>query len=229
MTNPETNSQSLLESYLLGLKTAAALYSRYGHSVQELGPSGTSRFGTLPVVDQLSILKSLEDHNQLLEASISHEPEFRDRKHSLVWGALKVLGLIPPADAFQHIESNHLVEIYNSNFGQVFRSLNFLLFVSYSIDELMTYHWQELYERTGDTTKEMLAMIDVVRADKHPRTYVRPFSRCVVRERFSPNAICADSDSVIGASLFNSTGEFAGYLNVVEIFHSWSSSKDAPK
>ncbi|RYZ72649.1 MAG: hypothetical protein EOP05_10795 [Proteobacteria bacterium] len=208
--------------YEAELDRATSLYGSCGISVPRVGPLGESRFPNLPLAQQAEILKALEYQNRLLKASLVHEPEFRGRNHSLVWGALKELGLRPPSDAFTHIKDSHLVEIYNVNFGQIFRSLNFLQFVSYSIDELMTYHWHELYERTGSTTDEMLRMIDIVKANKAPTTYVRPFTRCVVREKFSPKAIAADSDSVIGASLFNSSGEFAGYLSVVEIFHSWS-------
>ena len=222
MKSLEARSADFTIQYEAALDRATALYGSCGVSVPRLAPLGESRFPNLPSADQEQILNALEDQNRLLEASLMHEPEFRSRNHSLVWGALKALGLRPPSDAFTHIQDNHLVEIYNTQFSQVFRSLNFMQFVNYSIDELMTYHWNELYERTGSTTAEMLKMVEVVRTNKAPTTYVRPFTRCVVRERFSPSPICVDSDSVIGASLFNSTGEFAGYLSVIEVFHSWS-------
>lgn len=220
---PRTTASEPTAHYQSLLARACELIVSEGVTVEMIRAGCTSRFPTLPPATQIQIIENLEAHNRLLEASLTEvNRSARPPAQSLTWAALKVLGLIPPKDAFSHLEDTHIVEIYSPNFTQIFRSLNFFKFVSYSLDELMTYHFSDLYTRSGTTTEEMMAMTEHVRSDLHPTTYVRPFTRCTLKETFGPAGICVDSDSVIGASLFDQSGKFAGYLSAIEIYHSWT-------
>lgn len=219
--------QHRLDRYQSALAEACGLYRSAGRPVQMFREGSQdceqSRFLKLDEGFQNQILENLISHNRVLEASLTEESKLLRRpNHSLAWSALKILGLTPPPDAFAHLLDTHIIEIYNTSFTQMFRSLNFFSFVSYSLDELMTYHFSDLYMRTGTTTEEMMAMTERVRSDLQPTTYVRPFTRCTVKEIFGQRGICADSDSVIGASLFDSTGKFGGYLSAIEIYTSWT-------
>lgn len=208
--------------YRDALSEACRLFAVKGQNVPAFREGQTSRFPQLEAAAQIQILSGLESHNQLLAASLTEESKsLRPPTHSLAWAALKILGLRPPNDAFSTILDTHIVEIYNTNFTQVFRSLNFFNFVSYSLDDLMTNHFSELYTRTGTTTEEMLALCEAVQRDSQPTTYLRPFSRCLLKETFGPRGICVDSDTVVGASLFDHSGKFAGFLSAIEIYNSW--------
>lgn len=215
-------SEQRFERYQAAINEAGSLFAANGHDVVRFREGRKSLFPSLEAPAQIQILTGLEAQNQLLSASLTEESRsLRAPSHSLAWAALKILGLRPPDDAFATILDTHIVEIYNTNFTQVFRSFNFFNFVSYSLDELMTHHFSDLYTRTGSTTDEMLALTESVRQDLQPTTYLRPFSRCLLKETFGPQGICVDSDTVVGASLFDHSGKFAGFLSAIEIYNSW--------
>jgi hypothetical protein len=66
---------------------------------------------------------------------------------SLLWYVIKELGLRPCSDLFNKIQPNDVIEIYNTDFIQIFRNFAFFSICSYSLEEIFSYEWRELYER----------------------------------------------------------------------------------
>lgn len=119
-------------------------------------------FDQLPLKQQEAILKALsfcqDLYQQILatevirqnELSLSDEIRFCRK-------ALKKLGWKLKDESFFNLirDENDVIEIYNKNYNQVYRSFSFFKYCCYSILDLLTYEWSELYDRPAHVN-EML-------------------------------------------------------------------------
>ena len=120
----------------------------------------------------------------LLEHCSSFEGEgweLRETKR-MVWFTALRLGLRPPSDLLDLIGDEDVVEIHGAE-GQVFRSFSYFNFCSYSLEELESLHFSELYIR--DVFVEQQILNAVQRALTSPEIQVRPLSDHVIQERAS--------------------------------------------
>jgi hypothetical protein len=67
----------------------------------------------------------------------------------LTWSALKILGLRPPLDFFDKIQNEDIVEIYNTDQVQIFRTLRFFELCSYDVASILMIPWYKLYGRSS--------------------------------------------------------------------------------
>lgn len=66
---------------------------------------------------------------------------------ALTWQAIHQLGLRPTSDIFGVIGDESVIEIHSPEGTQLFRNFNFFRYCSYSVEELYSRPWHELYER----------------------------------------------------------------------------------
>lgn len=66
---------------------------------------------------------------------------------SLVWSACKEFGVRPPSDFFSKIGPDSVIEVHSREGVQIFRNFNFYRYCSYSIEELYSQSWNNLYTR----------------------------------------------------------------------------------
>ena len=81
--------------------------------------------------EKKDILSSLQTVVDVYQSAINSGIEISDSR-SLIWHALKKLGLRPSSDLFECIHENDIVEMYNGS-SQIFRSLNFYKLCSLKI------------------------------------------------------------------------------------------------
>lgn len=62
-------------------------------------------------------------------------------------------------DVFSRISSEDFIEIYDAQGIQIYRSWSFFKFCRYSIDEVLTKSWGELYERPEFVEKKLYSMM----------------------------------------------------------------------
>lgn len=70
--------------------------------------------------------------------------------------ALKHFNLLFSSDFLDRIKNGNLIEIYDEDYIQRYRSYSFFGVCNYSILELSTYPWYELYERPSQITQALL-------------------------------------------------------------------------
>lgn len=109
-----------------------------------------------------NILVQFETNFELYERAKVRGQNLRDTRQ-LTWWAVKELGLRPPMDFFDKIEDADIVECYNEDQIQVFRSLSFFDFCSYDVLSVLIRPWHELYGRDlglhGKAFEEMLEVL----------------------------------------------------------------------
>lgn len=103
-------------------------------------------FNSLPLANRKQILDCLTVHLDICNQTINAGHSLKDSKQ-LLWYALKKLGYVPPADLFELIQNDMVVEVHNSELQQVFRNFTYYKYCSYTLEELHCTPWPELYER----------------------------------------------------------------------------------
>jgi hypothetical protein len=96
------------------------------------------------------VLKELRRHiDEYTDLLIdTHTRGFNPRDaRQLSWAALSYLRLRPHPEFFSRIEKDDIVEFYNADQIQIFRSLRFFELVTYDVLSILTQPWHILYRR----------------------------------------------------------------------------------
>lgn len=94
----------------------------------------------------------------------SYEKTIDPTLHNLnqLWTFLVDKKLKYPIDLFSHIANGDIIEVYDSNNKQVFRSYDFFKYCMYSLDELYSTPWNELYHRDEKHIAEYMRLLYVL-------------------------------------------------------------------
>ncbi len=101
------------------------------------------------------------------------------------WNAVKKNSLVICSDIFDKIDREDIIEIWDLEGRQLFRSFHALRYFSYTLEELTKYPFYELFER--DLAIEAAYAAEFVRVLKGEvqSTYRLPIPTHLVRERLS--------------------------------------------
>lgn len=96
---------------------------------------------------------------KVCELTITNGDSLAD-SNRLTWQAIKELKWHPCSDLFSTITKESIIEIYDANNLQVFRSFSFFEFCSYSLEEIHSLPWLALYYRpNGEITQKIMTQI----------------------------------------------------------------------
>lgn len=214
--NFSESAESLFDRYSNRLKEIADLLREDGHDVTVFSSTVPSRFPELEKTKQIDILDAIEGTLSIYASAIRSGVSVKDHRQ-MAWWALQKLGYRPLSDAFAHIEDRNVVEIYDEDHKQIFRTLNFFPCLSYSLDEINTYEWWELYERADSVTQTMHKTVAQLMS-RPPASILKPFPTHWVEERFSERKNWAKIESKILTPITRVSGTtVVGYLNAFEV------------
>ncbi len=112
-------------------------------------------FSALPAEHKEIVTKSLEDIYHIYSSIEQESKDIADSK-TVLWYTIKRLGLRPGSDLFATIKDTDIIEIHTPAL-QIFRNLNFFRLCSYSIEEVTSIHWTELFYRDQKYTDQIIA------------------------------------------------------------------------
>ncbi|HEX7675704.1 MAG TPA: hypothetical protein VF412_16125 [Bdellovibrio sp.] len=135
---------NLAKDFRKQLQTLSDLGSRQKFSARYTGGDGC--FEELPAEAQTKTVTALELYNDILLSCEAQKLDFTNSVQ-LVKGALKKLRMVLPDDQMALIDSNDFIEIYTLDFIAAFKTPNFWGTGSYSLDEVFSYPYDELFER----------------------------------------------------------------------------------
>lgn len=123
-------------------------------------PSVYKHFQDLPETHKAPVFKVLDFMEHLIDYSVTEKMDpIQDQQ--LTWYAMKCLNLRGPSDLFSMIDKDDCVEIYTTEGVQLYRNFHFFKYCSYSLEELMTYPFFELYSRPEWLQSEMLKAVEL--------------------------------------------------------------------
>ncbi len=150
-----------------------------GKSIPSTPARAVAAFGNLPVLHREQILRGLEGQLELLYEIMASGIDSCNEQ-ALVHLAVNKLGLLVDNEFLDGILQTDIVEIYDSEQVQVYRSFSCFALCNYSIGELVTYPWYELYERPSWVQERILELSAPVFLGKRRMQSVEGLLPCYV-------------------------------------------------
>lgn len=172
-------------------------------------------FSSLDPLHQDFILQQLSTYVFVCEEVKRSGFSVRDAR-ALTWRMLKHLNLTPLGDAFEMIGSEDLVEIYNERHVQCFASLNFLEYVTYTLEDLYCRPWMELYSRDEEIARRIYSSLQLMIEGQIEGTLLLDIPSHLVRETCSVGRRSA----VVRPKIFSPVserGRRSGFITVNEM------------
>lgn len=216
-------SKALVDEFLTVTLAISTLCKKYGmHRLEAHSQTGIQRYTSLPIEVKEKILQGC---HQFLGFSDYAEKEGIDLRHNnvqLTWLALRQLGLRPHSDLFNHLTDEHIVEIYNENSIQIYRSFNLFQYLSYSISDIFCHEWWELYTRDTEVYDQMLDMNNKLLDGSVEGVVKTTFPDHWVQEIFSPQCLRSTMRHELCSPLTDKNKKNMGFISAFKIIDSKS-------
>lgn len=111
-------------------------------------------FERSPLGYQRKVIRELDVYTKVLYEFKNSGGDLRD-SHRLAWAYLKARQLQPTANTFSSLENDDLIEIFNDQHQQIFRSLNFFETVHASLFDLVVLDWLSLFKRDSQIEEKL--------------------------------------------------------------------------
>lgn len=140
----EPTLNSLTTTYRSNLEDLASLLKSLGYQIRPYEQAHLPHFHLLSTTKQSAVSKALDAYVGALKA----ECQFEDFNHErFVLQFLFRVGIIPSEDLNDTIHREKYIQIYNSDQLQIFRSLSCYDRCSFTLEQLTTHPWFDLWER----------------------------------------------------------------------------------
>ncbi|CAB5221152.1 hypothetical protein UFOVP244_93 [uncultured Caudovirales phage] len=103
-------------------------------------------FNNAPEAVQSAAIHQVKSYTELLADAVRNKIPLTNDKQ-LAWFAMRKLGLIPPSDFLNHVADGDIIEIYNPEGVQIFRSFEFYKLIQYSIADITFHAFDSLWRR----------------------------------------------------------------------------------
>ena len=147
------NSLSAFRSFATKLDIPTTAFENQGFIKQlEL----TAPKQQLAIVEQIQVLGELF----AFAASSSDVEKDQDLEIYCVQRALWKYGLVSKMDLSEIIEKDEVIEVYSTSQLQIYRNLYFFKLCSYSLFDIMSREWFELYDRPEFITRQLMGEVE---------------------------------------------------------------------
>lgn len=180
---------------------------------------GLLNFKSLDFEKQTFITAHLTAYLQQIYQAAFEKITLRGDNRQHVWWSLKNLRLVPPSDLLDKISSDDIIEIYNNEGIQVFRSFELFQHISYSLSEIFTFTWMELFERDEFVFKRVFDAVDKVLAGEVTGVVKQQLPPHVLKEKFSNEKKWIEIQQGVLCPLQSVNGSLGGYLYSFKILN----------
>ncbi len=190
-------------------------------SRSEINTRAFDRFASFDATKQNGIIESLRACKFFLEECASDQ-KIRDSvgstafERTSLWKIFGLFGLYPPHDLLDKIEGDDVIEIYDRNFHQLYRNWRFIELCSYSIADVNTFEFAELYDRPTHITDQLVQLgLQVLNGEVDETKKVTVDSH-ILREKFSEDRLSFRIEQGIVAPLHDSEGQIIGLITTLK-------------
>lgn len=189
-------SISYSPEYAQYLETLAGLLTGLGYEVKPYNDLSLPHFNRHGESQKAEILRGLRAYCEALQDVCKFDDNID--MSQFVWRFLLRLGIAPSEDLFTTLENEKFIQIYNPDQFQIFRSLRCFERCSFTLEELTSRSWYELWERdslffyalTGLATKLIQFMKPgMLRLDFPYHTVREVGSECLFDFRYKIKAV----------------------------------------
>lgn len=137
----QENYKAAYQSQLL---ETAALLKGFGYDVKAYSSPHLPHFHRLSSKQQKNVIQALEAYNGALKAEYIHN-DFNHERFIIQF--LFRIGIAPSEELHDTISREKFIQIYNPDQLQIFRSLPCFERCSFTLEQLTTHPWFDLWER----------------------------------------------------------------------------------
>jgi hypothetical protein len=160
---------------------------------------------------QTQALSRLTVYYKIMSTATEAKIELRDDK-SLLWWALKEFKLRPTSDILDKLDEGDVIEVYDSNFVQIYRNFQFFRICSYTLEELFSYEWPVLFDREAHITESLIKDCMKVLSSPERKTIRFEVADHIIRENFSPKKFHIKAVHKVISPLFDTVGQVAAFV-----------------
>ena len=190
------------------------LVRNHGGDVEIDSKASREAWLMLPEEVKMAVLKGFSGYLDNCEDLVGAGISLRDN-YALVMHSVKKAGLYTIENVKSILTDDHIVEVYNLDHVQLFRSINFFDLCNYSLLDLLSRQWFELFERLESVTNANLDEItDVVKGGKLRRMTVGPH---LLKELDSNPRGVFNFNLLYCCPVFSAPGVPGGYLLIDDV------------
>lgn len=142
----ESESVRLAREFRRLLLWLTEMGAREGLALKPFASEELPLFLALPCESQDRLVSSLSAYCEVMQETLAEEGNIV-RNQNTLWRMLGRLGWRSSSDLYQNLKDDYVLEIYDANGFQLYRSFNFFQLCTYTLEQIFTVPWFELYER----------------------------------------------------------------------------------
>lgn len=197
--------QNLVEEFRSQLRMFKALTQKQGFHLPEEPEQALVQFASHPKALQRQICQNFAAYIETFLAAAKQNVKFHEGK-KMLWYALQRLEMRPTSELFNFIEDDDIIEIYNAEGIQIYRNMNFYEVCSYSVGDILSYGWSELYERDPQISQQIVQVATGIFQGFHGKTFPSPVPPHSFFEKFSGARNILEMKQKYYSPLFPSAG-----------------------
>jgi len=175
--------------------------------------SSLPHFGALSLSEQQNAVMKLAQYVSICQDVIASGGSLKSSR-TFVWRAFRAFGWKPSSKLFESMDEDHIVEVYDFNNVQLFRNMKFFEYCSYTLEDIFTRPWMNLFVRENpEQTEELVKCMTDLAASKSHETIFPSIATQKIYEVDSElkNRMNFDIESL--TLLFDSTNQPAAFLS----------------
>lgn len=171
------------------------------------------RFAALPETQRVRTLENFRRYTEVTEAMVV-AGESPVQAQQFLWRMFQRLGVRPVSTLMDHLEADDVIEIYNADFVQVFRSFSFFHICSYTLDDLLCRPFWELFRRDQELFGRMVETTKLALAGDIDGVHYWNVEIHSVDEIESPARYHAEVRYKLLSPLYDESGNVPAFVNV---------------
>lgn len=171
-------------------------------------------FAKLTLIEQQDAVMRLAQYVSICQDVIASGGDLRDSR-TFTWRAMRSFGFLPNSSLFSTMGSDDVVEIYDTQNVQIFRNLQFFKYCSYTLEDLYSRSWPELFIRENQAhTEAALALITALIETKSRETIVPDLETQIVYETDSRSNVRVEIDFSAISILYDRSEQPRAFISV---------------
>lgn len=211
------NDDPVSRSLYAELTKFSVLLAHHGIDVEIDSPKAIAAWAARTNAEKLGIVDAFSKYRRICTEMHLAGVSLRDN-NALLAHSLKRNELLSREDLTCFVTNDNMVEVYSLDNVQIFRSINFFDYCNYSLLDLLTREWPDLYERLSSVTDDLMHQIQTAVGVGELRKFTTPTH--VMKERDSNPRGVFQIDHQYVCPLYDSQGKvtaFMANLNVREL------------
>lgn len=177
-----------------------------------------AKFTSLPVQKQEKKLQRFIGFYEHCRELANQGRSLKEKKASLT-AFMKKFGLSFPneKEIFEILDQQTFIEIYDLDFIQCYRSIDFLNATTHSVMALESCEWWDLFDRSKLVNNQIMSAVESIYSGATKTPLFKPVEEHTVKEIRSQSPLSSQADILLYSPIYDQEGVFQGGLHFFKI------------